>query len=109
MDQATASSPPLPKPPPYLGRRVEYLRAEEAGLWKWFADPARSRDEGEAVRLDLLKSTYRLEPADHASVYALADELRAALGVTAAITLYQGPAPGGVNAALAYLPGQAHV
>lgn len=101
--------PPLPEPPPYLRAIAEHLRVEEPGLWAWFASSARRQDEAEAVRLDLLKSTYRLEPAEHAALYAVAEELRAELGITALLTLYQGAATGGVNAALAYLPGEAHV
>ena len=102
-------SPPTPEPLPYHTAIVQYLQAEEPGLWKWFAS-TRKREEGaDTVRLDLLKSTYRLESALHPNLYETAKEICARMGLNCTLTFYQAQSGNALNAALAYLPGEAHV
>lgn len=97
------------KPLPYHRRIVEYLKADEPGLWEWFSS-GRSRAElADAARLEILKSTYRLERERHGALYALCDEAGAGLGCAAPFTLYQSQQPAGLNAVLHYLPGEAHL
>lgn len=89
---------------------VEYLRSEEPGIWEWFSSNRFREKHAEQVRLDILKSTYRLEREGHAELYAIADEVEAALGLARPLTVYQAPAAeGGMNAFLAWIPGEAHV
>jgi Zn-dependent protease with chaperone function len=100
---------PNPEPLPYHRAIVQHFQGEEPALWKWFA-ATRKRDKGaEAVRLDLLKSTYRLEPAAHASLYELAGSLCQRMGINSTFTLYQAQSGAALNASLAYFPGEAHV
>jgi hypothetical protein len=40
---------------------VEHLRTTEPSLWDWFSSTQKRSDEADAVRLDLLKSTYRFD------------------------------------------------
>jgi len=61
------------------------------------------------VRLELLKSNYRLEREHHMALYAAADDAARALGLDAPLTVYQSQQRGDLNASLAYLPGEAHV
>ena len=100
---------PSLKPLPYHRAIVAHLQAAEPGLWRWFASTPKRLDEAEAVRLDLLKSTYRLERETQPKLYELADAVRTRLGLNCAITLYQAQSGNALNAALAYLPGEAHV
>lgn len=88
---------------------VQYFQGDEPALWKWFGS-TRNRPEGaEAGRLDLLKSTYRLEPTVHPGLYELAGELCLRMGIQSTLTLYQAQTGNALNASLAYFPGEAHV
>lgn len=79
------------------------LETHEPGLWQWFASDQFTRDATERMRLELLKATYRLDPASHADVYALAREAAVALGLESLpVTLYQ--TDGSANAAVLYAP-----
>lgn len=100
----------LPIPPlRYHLDLVGHLRLHEGELWKWFmADGARAKNN-EAVRLELLKSTYRIERESSPEVYALLDKTANALMISAPITLYQSSGGGMLNAALAYTPGEGHI
>ncbi len=89
---------------------VDYLRSEEPGVWEWFSSNRFREKHAEKVRLDILKATYRLEREGHRDLYTIADEVRAALGLEIPLTVYQAPAAeGGMNAFLAWIPGEAHV
>jgi len=55
--------PSSPSPLPYHRAIVEHLRSTEPALWNWFASSRQRAAEADAVRLDLLKSTYRLDAA----------------------------------------------
>jgi len=95
---------------PYHRAIVEFLRAQEPGLWTWFASSPKRDEETEAVRLELLKSTYRLERSSQPKLYELADEVRERMHLNSSVTLYQAQSGAAVmNAALAYLPNEAHV
>src|SRR4051812_13532535 len=94
-----------PAPMPYHRAIVAHLKSAEPGLWKWFASTRKRTEEAEAVRLDLLKSTYRLEPQTQPKLYDLANAVRECIGLSCSVTLYQAQTGATLNAALAYLPG----
>lgn len=98
-----------PRPMPYHRAIVAHLRDKEPGLWTWFSSTQKRLEEADAVRLDLLKSTYRLEPQAQPELYELANTVRDRLGLKCEITLYQAQTGNVLNAALAYVPGEAHV
>ncbi len=88
---------------------MDCLRRTERALWEWFSS-ARCREEyAKNVRLELLKSTVRLEREGHAGLYALADRAAAGLSLAAPLALYQSQAAEGVNASLVHVPGEIHV
>jgi hypothetical protein len=95
--------------PSYLRTVVVLLRTEESGLWRWFGSADKLREQAEAVRLDLLKSTYRLDRESQPALHQLADDLRTTMGISAEATFYQGAATEVINGALAYLPGEANI
>src|SRR5947209_3840261 len=101
--------PPIPGPLPYHRAIVEHLRAVEPGLWSWFASTKRRADEADAVRLDLLNSTYRLEPSAQPKLHELANSVREHMQLNCSVTLYQSQTGSELNAALAYLPSEAHI
>jgi Zn-dependent protease with chaperone function len=94
---------------PYHRAIVSHLRDTEPGLWNWFASTQKRLEEADAVRLDLLKSTYRLERQAQPKLYDLTNAARERLGLACDVTLYQAQTGNALNAALAYLPGEAHV
>ncbi|WP_317203610.1 M48 family metalloprotease [Janthinobacterium sp.] len=99
--------PPL-APLPYHLAIVAALRADEPEVWAWAAS-ARARGEyAEQVRADLLKESYRLDADAHAEVHRCAAAAAARLGLDVPVTLYQ-RGEGAMNAALYFLPGEAHV
>lgn len=88
---------------------VHYLQDRESELWKWFAADRLRGQQNEAVRLDLLKTTYRIERENNAQLYDSAYAVGKALGLKVPLTFYQSQHAGGLNAALAYMPGEAHI
>lgn len=90
-------------------RLADTLEQSEPGLWRWLSSDVWSSKYAANVRLELLRSTYRLPPAGHEKVYALARAAANALEVTAPITLYQAHGEGTLNAGLVFVPDEAHV
>lgn len=100
----------LPTPLPYLRDIVAFLQREEPHVWRWFADVEHTRAQSEAVRLSLLKSTYRLDRNAHAELYEQAAALQERLQISAPLTIYQAHnAHGGINAALWFMPDEIHI
>ena len=88
---------------------VRHLQEQECDLWKWFAADRSRQQASEAVRLELLKSTYRIESQVNTSLYTAVEEVSKTLGLDMPVTCYQSQGSGGMNASLAYLPGEAHI
>ncbi len=101
-------APPL-RPLPYHREILDHLRRHHARLWDWCRTEGAQQRHADLVRLELLKTTYRLDRAHHAALYEAADGAASALGVEAPLTVYQSQRHGTLNASLAYLPGEAHV
>ena len=75
---------------PYHEDVAGHLQTGEAALWSWFESDQFSQNYADRVKLELLKSTYRLTRADHADVYALADTAAERLSLDLPVTVYQG-------------------
>jgi Zn-dependent protease with chaperone function len=96
-------------PLPYHEALRAYLQEEEPEVWRWYASNKVRDEQAAAVRFDLLKSTYRVEREAQAELYAAAEDVAHRLGLDLPITIYQAQNPQGLNASLAYLPGEAHI
>ena len=96
-------------PHPYLLRVRDWLRTSERGRWDWFASDEWTSDYADSVRLELLKSTYRMEPESHAKLYAIGARALSKLELDVPLTFYQAQDDGGMNAGLFFVPGEAHV
>ncbi len=97
------------KPLPYHQAISAYLKEEEPAVWHWYASNKVRDDQAETVRFDLLKSTYRVDRESQPGLYATAEDVAKLLGLNVPITLYQAQSPQGLNASLAYVPGEAHI
>jgi hypothetical protein len=104
-----AADPAQLEPLPYLRSVLGYLKAEDPAVWEWFAERRANAEQAAAVRLELLKATYRIDRHTQEDLYALADEVGGKLGLNVPITFYQAQHPQGLNAGLVWLPGEAHL
>jgi len=77
------------EPLPYHIELREYLRSEERELWNWFASARAKADYTENLRLELLKSTYRLDAEGHPELYKTVEEAKSRLQLDIPVTLYQ--------------------
>lgn len=94
---------------PYHSALREFLKLVDRDLWKWFAERRLAPKYAEDVRFELLKSTYRIERDSQQPLYEQAAQVARLLGIEAPITIYQAQNPHGLNASLAYVPGEAHI
>jgi hypothetical protein len=93
---------------PYHEEVAGHLRTGEAALWSWFESDRFSESYADRVKLELLKSAYRLSRDDRPDIYALADTAAEKLGLDLPVTVYQGHVGnGGANATLVFLPDEA--
>jgi hypothetical protein len=88
---------------------VALLKRTDPQVWAWFARSTVDPKAIDEVRFDLLKSTYRVERQTQPALYEAADAAASTLGIAAPVTLYQAQDPRGLNASLAYVPGEIHV
>jgi len=97
------------EPLPYQQAVVEYLKREERELWGWFSSHKVRSEYTDTVRLDLLKSTYRLDREAYESLYGLAERAKERLGLDVPVTFYQAQNNTQMNAGVAFIPGEAHI
>ena len=105
----TSTRAQLPEPLTYHRAIVRHLQALEPKLWTWFASARKDNAEADAVRLDLLKSTYRLEQESQPELYEIVNRVRRCMQLNCVVTLYQAQPSNALDASLAYLPGEAHI
>ena len=96
-------------PLPYQCRVRDFVRGAEPALWSWFASDAFADEYVDAVRLELLKSTYRMAPDAHPALYHAANQALGPLGLELPVAFYQAQQTEHMNAGLCFLPGEAHV
>ncbi len=97
------------RPTAYHHQLVSVLQANEPELWKWFSDEARLRSSSEALKQDLLRSTYRITGTAHPEVLNAATQAAERLGLDLAIELYQTAGDTSPNAGLVFVPDAAIV
>jgi predicted SprT family Zn-dependent metalloprotease len=97
------------EPLPYHTDLRDYLKSQERELWNWFASAQAKADYTENLRLELLKSTYRLDANCHPELYKNVEEAKARLQLDIPVTLYQAQNCPQLNAALLFIPGEGHV
>jgi hypothetical protein len=97
------------EPLPYHVELRDYLKSQERELWNWFASARAQADYTENLRMDLLKSTYRLDAESHPELYRGVEEAKARLQLDLPVTIYQAQNSPQPNAALYFIPGEGHV
>jgi Zn-dependent protease with chaperone function len=109
MGSQIPSRPSLIEPLPYQRAMVAYLQAEAPKVWDWFNSNKVQTDQTDAIRLELLKSTYRLERQTQPKLYELADSVAAGLGLDVPVTFYQAQNSTTLNVGIVFIPGEAHI
>lgn len=90
-------------------RLRDTLRAQEPGLFAWYASDGYETERNDRMRLELLRSSYRLSPESHERPHRIAREAAAKLGVEVPIVLYQLNSGEQANAGLCFTRDEAHV
>ena len=89
---------------------VDWIRTHEKEVWSWHADAERLSQDAEEVRLSLLRDSYRMDAEGHPELFAEIEAAKEALGLPAVqVHAYQAQGQSGPNAAICYLPGEAHL
>jgi hypothetical protein len=88
---------------------ADVLEEQEPGLWRWFASDDFGKKYADTVRVELLRSTYRLPRASNDELYRIADEVGRTLALGVPVTLYQAQEEGSLNAGLVFAIDEAHV
>jgi len=89
---------------------VDWLKNHERAVWDWYADAERRTQDAEAVRLSLLRDTYRMDAEGHPELFAEIAAAKVSLGLEAVqVFAYQAQGDSRLNAAVCYLPGEAHL
>jgi hypothetical protein len=89
---------------------VDWLQTSERDVWNWYADTERCSLDTEAVRMSLLRDTYRMEAESHPELYAEITAAKEKLGLgERVVTAYQAQDQSTPNAAICHLPGEAHL
>ncbi|WP_068137421.1 M48 family metalloprotease [Roseimaritima ulvae] len=96
-------------PLPYHQQIRDYLQRQQREVWEWYASNRVQDKQADAVRFELLKSTYRVDRDSQPQLYEQADQVARELGLDVSVTIYQTQNPQGLNASLAYLPNEAHI
>ena len=99
----------IPRPLPYHDAIRALLKKIDANVWNWFGQQQKSSAARDAVKFDLLKSTYRLSPQSHPTYYAAAAHGAEKLGINLPITLYQAQADTLLNAFIALGGDEIHI
>jgi hypothetical protein len=97
------------EPLPYHVELRDYLKSEERELWNWFSSARAKADYTENLRVELLKSTYRLDAEGHPELYQSLEEAKVRLQLDIPVTLYQAQNSPQLNASLFFIPGQGHI
>ena len=103
------NSEPKLEPLPYHVELRDYLKSREHELWNWFASARAQADYTENLRMELLKSTYRLNPEGHPELYRNVEDVKARLQLDIPVTLYQAQNSPQANAALFFIVGEGHI
>jgi Zn-dependent protease with chaperone function len=97
-------------PTAFHRRLREALVEQEPGLFRWYSSDEYERERADRLRLEILRSSYRLSAESHERPHRLAREASTRLGIAEVpIVLYQLHQSETANAGLCFLEGEAHI
>jgi Zn-dependent protease with chaperone function len=96
-------------PTSFHRRLRDTLAEQEPGLFRWYSSDAYEAARIDRLRLELLRSSYRLSAESHARPHRLARTAADKIGVDVPVLLYQLQQADHANAGLCFARGEAHV
>lgn len=96
-------------PLPYHSALHPYLQQREPEVLRWLQRDDTQEDQQDEVRLNLLKSTIRLDPETHPRVYAAVQRASEALNIHEPVTVYQAHGLADSNACILVDRDEAHI
>jgi len=97
------------QPTQFHQRLYETLAAQEPGLFRWYSSDEYETERTDRMRLELLRSSYRLSAETHERPHRIAREAAATLEIALPITLYQLHDTSQANAALFFARDEIHI
>jgi hypothetical protein len=92
----------------YHRQVLNYLKVSEKDVFNWYESAVSKSNYADAMRLELLKSSYRLERKSHPGLYSISDEVLKVMELDCPLTLYKSN-EGGTGAAIFYSPEEIHI
>ena len=87
---------------------TDFFRRQES-TWRFFASHTQKEEQLTAFRTNLLKNTYKFDPAAETSLYEKLALAKERLGLQLPVTLYQALHTEETNASIIYIGGEAHI
>src|SRR5580704_6835313 len=111
LTRVSLDSGALPElvPTSFHRRLRDTLAEQEPGLYRWYSSTDYETERADRLRLELLRSSYRLSPQSHERPHQIARESAVAIGVDVPVVLYQLHQRETANAGLCFANGEAHV
>jgi Zn-dependent protease with chaperone function len=97
------------QPSRFHQRLHETLAAQEPGLFRWYSSDEYETERADRMRLELLRSSYRLSAETHERPHRIVREAAAKLEIDLPITLYQLHDTSQANAALFFVRDEVHI
>lgn len=93
---------------PYHALTTNFFQ-KQSDIWQFFANPSQQEEQLRAFKADLLKNTYKFDPAAEVALYEKVHLAKEKLDLQLPVTLYQAPRTDEMNATIVYLDGEAHI
>ena len=87
---------------------TDFFRRQES-TWRFFASHTQKEEQLATFRTNLLKNTYKFDPAAETSLYEKLALAKERLGLSLPVTLYQALHSEETNASIIYISGEAHI
>lgn len=100
---------PMLQPLTYHVELRDYLKIQERDLWDWFSSAEARANYAESLHSELLETASPLPRERHEDLYRLAEEAKVGLQLDVPLIIYQARQSEHLNAALFYLPQEAHL
>lgn len=98
----------MPVPFDFQYKLRDHFKKQER-TWKWFSGVTVKQEQTEQLRQELLKDTYRFDPAAEAGIYGLLEQAKQKLGIGIPVTIYQSQYPQNSNAGILFVKDEAHL
>ncbi|RYY55079.1 MAG: peptidase M48 [Chitinophagaceae bacterium] len=93
---------------PYHATATRYFQAQP-GVWEFFRNHQHKEEQLSVFKTDLLKNTYKFDPATDTKVYDKVNLSKEKLGMDCPVTVYQAEHTDDINASIVFIDNEAHI